>query len=99
MNAVLNAADLDQDAIVAQTIDVIVDTLEAIERQSAQFEARRLVTTRDYDQYTDNAARRQELTQERAKQITGARPQKPVAKQINDGQPSPQLPLDLEAAE
>ncbi len=99
VNALLTAANLDQEAIVAQTVDVIVDTLEAIERQSAQFEARRLVTTRDYDQYSDNAAQRQELAEERTKRIAGPRTQKPRVKQAKDGQPSPQLPLDLEAAE
>jgi hypothetical protein len=43
----LAAAGLHRDAILAQTIETIVDTLETLERQSAQFEARRLVTIRD----------------------------------------------------
>lgn len=99
VNDLLASCNLDHDTIVAQTIDVIVDTLEAIERQSAQFEARRLVTTRDYDQYSDNAARRKESTEERTKRIGGQRSRKPRVNQEKNEQPSPQLPLDLEAAE
>ncbi len=96
---ILSAADLDQSAIFAQTIEVIINTLETIERQAAQFEARRLVTLRDYDQYSDNAERRRELSQTRVKQISGRRTAKTKQNLEKDAQHSPQLPLDLEAAE
>ena len=99
VNTLLRSAGLDQDAIIAQTHGTIVDTLEALERQSAQFEARRLVTTRDYDQYSDNAERRRELSEDRSKRLTDQRPRKSRIKQVKDTQPTPQLPLDLKAAE
>jgi hypothetical protein len=95
----LAAAGMNRDAILAQTIETIVDTLETLERQSAQFEARRLVTIREFDQYSDSAERRRELADERRKIIADQRPQKSKSKKRKKGEESPLLPLDLEAAE
>lgn len=99
VNSVLDSAGLDHDAIVAQTMEVIVETLESIERQSAQFEARRIVTIRELDQYTQNLEHRRELIGGRNKQLsddthTNSRGNKP-----RNSRSTPQLPLDLEAAE
>jgi hypothetical protein len=95
----LAAAGLHRDAILAQTVETIVDTLETLERQSAQFEARRLVTIREFDQYSDAAERRQELADERQKLIADQQPKKSKSKLGKKAEETPLLPLDLEAAE
>ena len=99
VNSLLTAAGLDQDAILAQTVETIVDKLEAIERQSAQFEARRLVTIRDFDLHSDNALQRHELIKERRKELSNARPNQLKHKQDQEKVSTPKLPDDLEAAE
>jgi hypothetical protein len=99
VNSVLTRAGYDNDAIIAQTFETLVETLEAIERQSSQFEARRLVTIRDFDQYSDNATRRRDLAEERRKLVDGCGSRKTKSKQGQAPQPAPQLLLELEAAE
>jgi hypothetical protein len=99
VDELLTGAGLTRDAIIAQTVETIVGTLEAIERQSSQFEARRIVTIKEYDLYSDNVQRRREVAEERARQIIDARPGKVKAKKERDRRLSRQLPLDLEAAE
>lgn len=99
VNSILTTAGLDHTAIVAQTYETIIDVLEAIERQSSQFEARRLVTIRDYDQYSDNAARRRDLAEERRAITSDRRGTKRKSPQGQAPQATPQLPLELEAAE
>ncbi len=95
----MTTAGYDHEAVVAQTFETLVETLEAIERQSSQFEARRLVTIRDFDQYSDNAARRRDLEEERRKLVDDGGSKKTKSKQGQAPQPAPQLPLELEAAE
>lgn len=95
----LAAAGLHPDTILAQTIETIVDTLETLERQSAQFEARRLVTIREFDQYSESAERRRELADERQKFIADQKPKKSKSKAGKKAEEMPLLPLDIEAAE
>jgi hypothetical protein len=99
VDTLLTAAGLTREAIVAQTMETIVGTLETIERQSSQFEARRIVTMKEYDLYSDNAQRRREVAEERARQIIDVRPARAKAKKEQDCRLSRQLPLDLDAAE
>lgn len=53
-------AGFDDKAVVAQTIAVVIDTIDKIERQSSQFEARRLVTIRDFSHYRELSDQRLE---------------------------------------
>jgi hypothetical protein len=92
VNALLSTAGLDEDSIISQTVEAIVETLESIERQSAQFEARRLVAIRELEQCSESV-------QARKKQISAPKPKKSKqTKDLNEGS-APMLPLDLKAAE
>jgi hypothetical protein len=99
VNSLLTSAGLDQDAILAQTVETIVDKLDAIERQSAQLEARRLVTIRDFDQYRDNALQRSALLKEPRKELSSGPYKKGNLKEDQDAVSAKKLSLDLEAAE
>lgn len=99
VNAIITKSNLDHEAILAQTVETIIETLEALERQSAQFEARRIVTIREFDQYSDNAERRREIAEERQKQISDTTTKQSKRKGRAGVKSVPQLPLDLEAAE
>ena len=60
VESIFSQAGYDREAVVAQTTAVIIDTIDKIERQSSQFEARRLVTIRDFSHYRELSDRRLE---------------------------------------
>jgi len=64
VSALLKQSGLTDEAIVARAAEQMIDTLEKIEQQSAQFEVRRLTALRESEFYRENA----ELRHERAAQ-------------------------------
>lgn len=58
VNAVLKRAGLDQEAILAQALEVKLDTFERIDRMIMQSEARRNLILREIDRHRDVLAQR-----------------------------------------
>ncbi len=58
VNALLKRAGLDQEAIVAHTLEVKLDVIEKIDRMIMQAEARRNAILREVDRHRDVVARR-----------------------------------------
>ena len=89
VSSILAKAGLNNETIAAETTGIIIDTLEKIERQISQSEARRLITIRDYDQ-------RRELFNQRQERLR-QQPKKPAFGSNQNSKKTPQLDLNLKA--
>ncbi len=88
--SLVTKSGLSNEAIIAETTGLIADTLEKIERQISQLEARRLVTIRDFDQRRELLDQRQERSHQRPKKLASN-----ANKKSKD---APQLTLNLKKA-
>lgn len=90
VSSLLSKSGLNSEAIIAETTGIIADTLEKIERQISQSEARRLVTIRDFDQRRELLDQRQERSHQR--------PKKFASNTNQHTKDAPQLTLNLKKA-
>ena len=87
VSSLLSKSGLNSETIIAETTGIIADTLEKIERQISQSEARRLVTIRDFDQRRELLDQRQERSHQRPKKFASSTNQ--------NTKDAPQLTLNL----
>ena len=98
VDVILNDNGLGDEAITAKAAEKIVDVLEKLERQSTQFEARRLATLREAEFYRENAELRRERSAQRRQLIGKGHGISVTVKDKNSGG-SPKVNLSFDASQ
>lgn len=95
---ILKRSGLPDEAIAAYSVQQNMEIFEKFEKQSSQFEARRMAAIREADNYRDYAEQRRERLAQRHQAI-GKRRGRLVPKQEQNSAQEPELDLSAEAAE